>query len=302
VPKYILDTNPIRYFTNRKFTTAKELEVLLERGSTGDLRLAYTPTANIELASQIEELPGQFEDIREAVRHLVDMNAEVLPDFEHRMTEIAIDGQIPSSMYAFWGEMMTCIQKAPDAKALRDGFDDLTTKTHRAVYTDFLADFRAQYEADYLASWSRVLNTIIPNFEDRVSAGKHTRLSKDEQAALETFLSSSEWDDTLLAIVAHRGKRLLPTADFEVATVRAKVKYFREGFEWLIRKSAADGLRPNTPKRKNDYNDIHLLLYINDYTADVLVSEDKEFTKKVSCLGTKVITYRDFIQREAHPV
>lgn len=296
---YILDTNAIRYLVNPMFTTDEQRARLLERAAADELRIRYTPIANIELVSQLEEDPACFESVRGAVRVLLDLRADVLPDFEHRMWEIVADSAIPRSMYEFWHEMMECLANAPSLAALKAGYDDYKTGHRRQVHTKFLADFRANYEADYMRQWRRVLQQIVPDFDARVADGHHTRLERDEVAKLQQFLDGPEWHAIMLDIIAFRGKKPLPTKSYEIGTILRKIAFFQSGFEWLVRQSAKAGLRPDVERRKNDYNDIHLLLYVNEFTDDVLVSQDKEFAKKVTLPGGRLISYDEFVRREA---
>ncbi len=297
--EYIFDTNAIRYLVNPSFTTPEQLARITARALNGSLQIMYTPIATIELVSQIEEDPACFVAVRDAVQALFALNAKALPDFEHRMWEIVADLAIPHVMYDCWPQIMECIANASSLSELKAGYKDYKTGYFRQIHTKFLADFRADYEEDYSQTWRDVLILIVPEFDQRVKSGRNTRLSRDELGRLDQFLASAEWQASLLDIISFRGKKPLPALDHEVETIRRKISYFQAGFEWIVRQSAQTGLRPDLKRRKNDYNDIHLLLYINEFSKSVLVSQDKEFAKKVSAPGDRLISYVEFVKREA---
>lgn len=55
-------------------------------------------------------------------------------------------------------------------------------------------------------------------------------------------------------------------------------------------------------ERQNDYNDIHQLLYVNDFTQDVVISEDRGVMWQMGISEGKVLSFRDFLNREAPQV
>ena len=296
MPPFILDTNAIHYLVNPCWTSEAKRSRLLERAEDGQLVINYTPIAPIEMVSQIEADHSKFDVIKAAASMLVDLGAIPLPDPEDVMGAILTDNPYSQEKAEIWGDIIDILAKGNDAQSIVTGFADYTSGKAKRLDMPSLAEFRARYEKNYRDDWKSVLSSIVPDFEKKVATGRHTRLGKSEASGLDDFLkNSAEWKNALLNILTHRSQKPLPTKDYDISTVMAKIKYFREGLEWLIRQSAEAGLRPDSLKRKNDYNDLHLLLYINDYNSCVLVSQDKEFSRKVSCAGCRLITYPKFL-------
>jgi hypothetical protein len=78
--------------------------------------------------------------------------------------------------------------------------------------------------------------------------------------------------------------------------VLQSVSLFRAGYEELARRIFRGGTRPNL-NRKNDYNDLHQLVYVNEFNQDVVVSTDG-FLTDVGAPTGRVIAYADFLAQE----
>jgi hypothetical protein len=119
--------------------------------------------------------------------------------------------------------------------------------------------------------------------------------------ALHTFFGTPEWATVFLTTMATRVGVSLTTDTGKLGLILKHVAYFRTGYESLGISMFCNGRHQNM-KRKNDYNDIHQLLYINEFTTDLLVSDDDSgaITAAAKRDG-KVITLGEFLAREANP-
>jgi predicted nucleic acid-binding protein len=297
---YILDTNAAYYLPDPAWTTPARLARIQERAEAGDLEFGLSPITVLELASRVAEEPNWFDRVREAARTLVSLRPKSLPDPEQRMREIMEDVDLARQSYAQWPAGLETIASAPDVHALQTGFRDWTTATRRSVNVLELREYRDEYERQYIIDMGDLVHAFNPAYEDQVRRGVQTRLERDEQASFEVFLGASEWTDVFLAMMAHRGTvgSGIPQDAAKVAVALRKAKYFKLGFEQLTRSMFIDGARPNL-RRANDYNDIHQLLYVSEFTGDILVSEDAGVLARVGAADGKVISFRQFLELEA---
>jgi predicted nucleic acid-binding protein len=296
---YILDTNAVYYLINPDWTSSAQLARLHERAASGKLRVAIPPITILELASRVVEEPDWFAAVQSAAKAALELRPLSLPDPEQRMREITEGVDLAQKVHAHWLEILATMAKAPTLDALRQGFDDYTTATRRSANVVDLAKYRDEYERQYLLEMGSLVRAINPKYEEQVQKGGMTKLSKEECESLRKFFVSPEWGVTFLSMLASRGGTgVIPTEAGKMGVVVAKAKYFQDAYEGLCLSMFCDGARPNL-KRKNDYNDIHQLLYLNEYSGDVLVSEDAGVLVKAGGPKGKVISFKEFLQREA---
>ena len=296
---YILDTNAAYYLVNTDWTEKRQLALLQEKAADGRLKVALPPITVLELCSRIVEEPSWFEHVRAAARAVLDLKPATLPDPEQRMREITENVDLARQAYEHWLLILQTVAAAPDAGSLQWGFDDYATATHRSTDVARIAKYREDYEKQYIEDMLKVARQINPKYDDQVLRGKETRLPTSEQEALRKFFASGEWTGVFVTMLAYRGGTgVLPSDEGQLAVVVKKAKYFKMAYERLGLSMFCDGARPIL-KRKNDYNDIHQLLYVNDFTADVLVSEDSGAVTKAGGPTGKVIPFTEFLKREA---
>jgi hypothetical protein len=253
----------------------------------------------MELATRIVEEPSWFDRIKHSASTILEFKPSPLPDPEQRMREIVNDIDVARQSYDHWRQIVETIARAADPKSLQSGFDDFTTASHRSANVLHLATYRETYEQQYVSDMLHIARALNPRYDDQVLRGNMTKLPASEQAALRQFFDSTEWTDAFLTMLTKRGgTEIVPTDSGKVAVILAKAKYFKLAYEALGLSMFCDGARPNL-KRKNDYNDIHQLLYVNDYSGDVLVSEDGGTVATVGGPNGKVLTFRRFLEIEA---
>jgi hypothetical protein len=293
---YIFDTNPIYYVGELYLSNTKRYNDLLKSVLAQKTVIAYTPIAIMEIVSRIYDEPQEFVRLQKGIDFLLKANSTHLPDFEQLMSEIVTNKKTPKKQYDFWRDVMVTIQNAPDPISLQKGFDDFKTFTHRHVDVKYLAGFRSSYETNYLTDMKAILDLLNPKYEQRAKAGKNTKVSKSECSALKSFLSSKEWIKMLLDIVAHRGKTTIPVSVSDRKRIEDRISCYREGYETLMTKIFCDGYRP-FGDRKNDYNDIHLLLYVDPMISTTkIVSSDTGLLAKIPNHNTWMINWDAFLQ------
>ncbi len=233
-----------------------------------------------------------------AAQTLIDLSPRPLPDPEQRMEEITKDAILAKDSYSHWHTLIETIAHAPDLSQLQSGFDDYKTASRRSGNVARVATYRAQYEQQYVTDMLLVVQEINPAFDSQVLRNTAAKLSQTEQTALRRFFKSAEWEHVFTEMIAHRGNGSLPTDLGKRALILGKAQYFKMAYEMLGISIFCDGARPGL-KRKNDYNDIHQLIYVSKYTEDVVVTEDRGILSKIGASSGKVMSFTEFLQREA---
>lgn len=215
------------------------------------------------------------------------------------MREIAEGVELARQSYEHWRLILETIARAPDADTLQRGYDDYTTATRRSGNVVQIATYREQYEHQYVRDMLNVVRQLNPRYDEQVLSGAVAALPKPEQQSLRAFFASPEWNGVFMAIIAYRGGTgVVPAEAGRLGVAMQKCRYFKLAYETLGISMFCDGARPNL-KRKNDYNDIHQLLYVNDFTQDIIVSEDGGPMSKVGIPAGRVLSFKDFLNREA---
>ncbi len=291
---YILDTNVFYDFVNPNRVDQKMLAQIQERAVDGLFCVAYSPITIIELASRIHDEPQWFDRVKNSIKAVLEMKAECLPDPESLMEEIVKDLRMPYAKHNHWRDVIYTISCATDRKSLINGFDDYGTCTRRQVYINFISNFRINYENFYIDSLLEVTKNLNPKYEYQIRKGKQTKFSKHEQNQLNQFLSSAEWERIFLDMIAYRSKSSLPVDRGARKIILRRINFFKQAYEYLLRNIFCDGYQPNM-KKKNDFNDIHLFLYLDDFNTNVLVSSENKFKKMIDNSRKKVITVEEFL-------
>lgn len=299
---YIFDTNAAYYLTDRTFTTTEQLARLHELAEANQLQIGLPPITVLELASRIGEEPNWFARVKETAAALMNLKPTPLPDPEQRMREITENIELARQSYQHWLQLIDTIARAPDLDRLRTGFDDYATATRRSGNVAHIATYRASYEKQYVDDMLQLVKQINPEYDTQLlreeTTGKQvvTSLPQNEQDALRAFFSSPEWIAMFVATLASRGgSGVVPTDQGKLSVILKKAAYYRRAYESLCISMFCDGRRPSL-KRKNDYNDIHQLLYVNEFAdGDQVVSEDDGPCRRAGQADGKVITYKEFL-------
>jgi predicted nucleic acid-binding protein len=299
---YIFDTNAAYYLTDRTFTTTEQLARLHELAEANQLQIGLPPVTVLELASRIGEQPDWFPRVKETAAALMTLKPTPLPDPEQRMREITENIELARQSYQHWLQLLDTIARAPDLDRLNAGFDDYATATHRSGNVIYVAKYRASYEEQYVRDMLQLVKQINPRYDAQLlreeTTGKQvvTSLPKNEQDSLRAFFGSPEWTAMFVATLASRGgSGVMPTEQGTLSVVLKKAAYYQRAYESLCIDTFCAGRRPSL-KRKNDYNDIHQLLYVNEFAnGDKIVSEDDGPCRRAGQADGKVITYREFL-------
>jgi hypothetical protein len=299
---YIFDTNAAYYLTDRTFTTNEQLARLHELAEAKKLQIGVPPVTVLELASRIGEEPTWFTRVKETATALMNLKPKPLPDPEQRMREITENIDLARQSYQHWLQLLDTIARAPDLDRLQTGFDDYATATHRSGNVVYVATYRERYEEQYVRDMLHLVKQINPRYDAQLlreeTTGKQvvTSLPQREQHALRTFFSSPEWTAMFVAILASRGgSGVMPKDQGTLSVILKKAAYYQRAYEDLCISMFCNGRRPSL-KHKNDYNDIHQLLYINEFAVDdKVVSEDDGPCRRAGQADGKVITYKEFL-------
>lgn len=288
---YILDTNA--FYNIATDTFSQHVARLCEKGSDGSLELRFSPITIIELESRLAREPERFEQFKKSAQILLRAKAQSLPDPEQRMNEILLDSHVAPDSYKVWDEHLKTIARAQDIDELRGGYDDHITGTKRAIVIEETCRSREEYEEDFVDEMHKLAVRFNPRYEKQCLRSKPARLTKEECAALKTFLVSEEWLNEFRDMLGERGKAPVPTDPGRRGVFDDKTAYFRRGYEWVIQRLFCDG-RHVSRKHKNDYNDMHLLLHVNDFTGDTIVTSDAKKSVLADVGKAKVITLATF--------
>lgn len=290
---FIFDTNAFYDLATEPFRGAADM--LQERGRSGTLELKFTPLAIIEIVDRLKRDPARFDQLKRGATIMHEAGAKSLPDPELRMAEIVLDGTAGRDRYSVWNDILHTLMTAPDAANLEQGFDDYTTGTRRSVDVTHMSQFRESTEEDYVNELADLVRNFNPRYDRQVARGRAARVAPPDAAGLEAFLGGGQWTTIFRQILEDRGGFVVPTDPGKVGVIDRKAALFKAGYEWLLRKVFVDG-RHVTEERKNDYNDLHLLLYVNEFApADVVVSSDEGVILSVARPSTRAMTLRDFV-------
>lgn len=296
---YIFDTNPIYYLADPSKIRPDQYNKLRKKSTRCGITIGIPAVSAIELITRIYNDPSKFNDIKKSCELLFELKTRSMPD-PTEMTEriVKCERNLLSSGGFNWNNILKTISKAPSLQDLKNGFVIPGSGVIRKIDFSIIDNFRASYESSYVNEMTLLATAFNSNYSHQIALNQPTKLSKSEQAGLIAFLSSNEWHDAFRNILEYRSNRILPTDPAKLTQIDERSRYFKLGYMYLIKKMFCDGTRPSL-KNKNDYNDVHQLLYINDLTSDVIVTDDQGVLTKVGAANSKVITFSDFLALEA---
>jgi hypothetical protein len=289
---YIFDTNVLYDLATVEYRDAADR--LCERGRAGHLAVRFTPIAVIEIASRLHRDPAMFGQLKLAARLMIDCGAKCLPDPEQRMREILHDGDVARQLYSHWDDIMETLSRAPTQEEFSRGFNDIATATRRAVDIEHVHRYREEYERQFTVDLTVLATHFNHRYDRQAARGRPTRLTPEQQNALNQFLASPEWSEAFHAVFAARAEAPLPNDAGRLGVIDEKTAPFKAGYEWLLREVFCDGRHVNFDD-KNDYNDMHLLLYVNRFADDVLVSSDEGVILEIGERFGKAIRLDGFV-------
>lgn len=292
---YILDTNFIYYISDDNKVSEEQLNNIRRKADHRKIKFGIPPVSVIEILSRLYEEPSLFEKIKKSCEIVLSFKPKSIPDPNEMMIRILkneilelVNGTIN------WNHYLKTITLAKDFSELNGKIVALGSGVSREIKLEMISDFRQEYETDYIKEMVSLAKRFNPDFDRQSLLEKPTKLSSTEQVALNTFLNTTDWTSEIRNLVSTRAKRVLPR---DLSTIDSRIKYFRLGYEYLIKKMFCNGAYPNL-KKKNDYNDLHQLIYVNDQTRDQIISDDKGVLQTIGKSSGKVISLSDFLSAE----
>jgi hypothetical protein len=296
--KALFDTNVFRDIQRGKIT-ADAVARAKERLANGDQGL-LSPLSLIELGSHItEEEKDKFERFHVALRAAHDLCSAALPDPEAVLRD-RVFGALPDGRGLAPGETLEMTRLIAQASSYDELVKGQVTMWQgvlaRVSYNaGYLRQFREDYEDQYVEDMHQwVVGLVCPDWKGQRAAGKMAYLDNPEvRTKLLAFLDSDDFKKQFFALQAARaGVHLSPDAEWDEDAF-LRMKPFFDAYLWILKKVVDSGYNP--AKNKNDYNDIHFLLYLSDPDL-VLVTRDGGTARKVAG-HDRVMTFEEWLAK-----
>lgn len=164
----------------------------------------------------------------------------------------------------------------------------------------FLREFRQDYELEFLKKMDKhVRELLIPDLEMKKLAGQLLAMPKSPlRAKVISFIQSDDFAQILYKSQAERfGVLLVGEAPEWDKKSRSQLAAFTNAYVWILRKIIESGY--NIVKHKNDFNDLHFLMYLADPGIE-LVTSDGGFNDKLAS-GTaqadRIVSFSDWLAK-----
>lgn len=223
--------------------------------------------------------------IRYAFSKLKEFSPRILLDQDELIEMVAVNGTNYFSTNANWSLVVNHMNRCYYKNVEKQG-EDLYYKTkngERRIYAYNWQWVRQNWEAQYQTDWKTMLSSIGP-FKNITQ----------QKAFANNLLNTPIWNNIILNIFQQRsGHQVTPSNQNQILDF---MKYIGAEYQNIWYSALANGYHPYSNKNKNDYNDMHLLLYAS--LPDVyLLSFDKNMLKKVASVNTlgKIINGFSFV-------
>lgn len=293
---YLLDTNSIYYLSEEKRVNKVEFDTLLKKAKNIDIY--YSPINVIELITRVFSNPTIFKNIKEIVKKFLSLNPKLLVDPETQMYNYINQNYNTNENANNFSDMMRGLSKAENIKKLQYGYPDIHEgyiKTKKIRINEIDRE-RKIYEKNYIKDMKLVLKSVSENFNSKYGfKNNKIKLSNDDYSLFEQFLESNIWDSIFYENIERRVGTKFPNDFQNKSEIISKFTFFKKGYEQLLRHIFKSGYKP---QKKNDYNDLHQLIYLNNDNNLKLVTSDSSnpmFTYTLS--KNKIITFQGFINK-----
>lgn len=296
--KALFDTNVFRDI-QRGNIDADAVARAKERLANGDQGL-LSPLSLIELGCHITEAAkDKFDRFHVALKAASDLCSAALPDPEAVLRE-RVFGAAPDGRGLSAEETLDITRLIARANSYDDLVNGQTTvwqgvPARVSFNAGHLKKFRENYEAQYVEDMHEwVVGVVCPDWKEKRATGKMAVLDDEEvRKNLLGFLGSVDFMKQFFALQAARvGVQLAAGAEWDESAF-ARMKPFFDAYLWILKNIATAGYNP--AKNKNDYNDIHFLLYLSDPEV-VLVTRDGGTARKVGGHG-RVMTFEEWLAK-----
>jgi hypothetical protein len=301
--KIIFDTN-VFIDIQEGILTPAELSIAKRKIDESQSHGYISPLSIFELGSHLE---CNFSYYRDTFHHAVDLCHYAMAEPEvfmmkHLFCYSSTDyiGLNPTEMYPLCQEVSTAASLSDLKGTRRIRWDGVWTDGELNV--EYFKDFREQYENKYIENMNRIIVQFIPDFDAKKNMGRLACMSKGPlRDNVLKFVESDQFRAMFIKVMAERCKVTLLepsiTSEWERAAA-TKIDAFIHAYKWITRKVLESGY--NITKNKNDYNDIHFLIYLADPEV-LFVTQDQRILDKIpdSCEQKKRIML--FIDWLKHP-
>ena len=259
--------------------------------AANNIRCFYSVISFIEIASHINEREksdfSKFQALIRCIRSIC--NDNILPYPEMSLATILGTDLPPVEDVNGFNNLIKLISQAPDYDTLVQGqYVEWDKGLAYVTYNeDKLAKFRERYESLYVREmYINVIDIVNPGYYKRLAKDKPPRVTnKEELKKINAYLDSSVFKRIFLDVcyckVARVGIGSLVGVVGEVLANEKidKISAYFEGYKSIIRKNVNDGY--SIEKNKNDYNDLHYLIYLGLSDNICFITGEKNLRKKI---------------------
>jgi len=285
--KILFDTN-IFLDVQRGKITQQQVATARQKMASLSAYGCVSPLSLVELGSHIcDEEKDKYESYRrafEAITQLCDL-ALLDPEMFMRREIFAH----PIGEYGLSPEdtlkISQVIAQTRDYDRLADGQVTMWGNILSRVFikTGYLKQFREKYEMQYVQDMEEhVLAILTPDHKEiREGGGLPNVSDQNLRTKFAWFLESDDFEDVFYRFTAIRvNVCLLGTTLNSEWDRQAKEKLadYCAAYKWILRKIAEAGYNPE--KNKNDFNDIHFLVYLADPQL-TFVTHDGGIVRKI---------------------
>ena len=268
IDRLYFDTN-IFYDVKRGKITRKEWEEFLSKCSDKRIKCFFSPISFVEIAFHInDDERNRFDYYKDIFKIMYDAcNNNVLDDPDTFLRRILAKGITVDNREVEWAELCRVIAESESYEKLITG--QITRwKWYRArvvFHAEYLHKFREEYEQQYVSEMlSSVIDNVHPAYKELKLANKLANVQTSKlRKKLTEFLQGEEFIKALLIGMCLRaGVALLKDVgkcEFDKNSIKSLWAFF-SAYQWILHKIFEAGY--NFEKKKNDYNDIHLLMYL----------------------------------------
>lgn len=300
--RIIFDTNVYRD-AQRGLISEKDIERAIRKLQAGRHSGCISPLNLIELGSHIQDDErNDFEVYRDAFRTAVRLCKQAVIDPEtflrSEIFRYPVDGmglapdetlQISRAIAA-----ASCYEELVQGQTMQ--WNGVLSRV--SFHAGYLNKFRTDYEAQYIADmFDNIVSIAVPDHQERRAAGRMANIDDPVlRARVLEFINSTEFQVVFFGAQAARvGVALFGELTECDKQSMIKIDAFGRAYRWILSKIVEAGYNPG--KNKNDYNDIHFLLYL---AADdvLLITRDSGIARKVtnsSPQGTRILTFEEWL-------
>lgn len=263
----VLDTNAVYYLATKPNFKSK-LETFIKQNG---YKLAMIPMVMVEAVTKSYNFPDDFTNIvAPAFRELRDFDVTVLAD-QDLLIESLAKGQL--DIYNHENQWNQILKYLSICKRINTRLETPIINGTFYIEAKAMATVRNNWEVRYQNDWIWQLKQhgVSASADDRTYSAATKLINK-------AFLSGSTWDDIIVEIFEKRTQTKISTNRSDVLEL---FKYIGQEYQCIWNKVIDTGYRPMSGKKKNDYNDMSVMLY-SALPNVFVVSGDNNMVNKTS--------------------